>query len=68
MTHFKTSYQEFVQSSFSPLIAAMCSPLVEETCKKNNLSFTELIQPFCKLSNEGRTRLNYVYPTKITFE
>ncbi|XP_054278415.1 trafficking protein particle complex subunit 8 isoform X2 [Macrosteles quadrilineatus] len=56
MSHFKVSYQEFIQHSFSPSIAVMCSPLVDDICKKNNLSFTELIQPFCKLQVEASYR------------
>ncbi|XP_046661954.1 trafficking protein particle complex subunit 8 isoform X1 [Homalodisca vitripennis] len=56
MSHFKMSYQDFIQSSFSPLVAVMCSPLVDQICKKNNLSFTEMIQPFCKLNSEASFR------------
>jgi hypothetical protein len=57
MSHLKISYQEFIQNSFSPMVAVMCSPLVEDACKKNNLSFIELVQPFCKLKTEGMLRI-----------
>lgn len=56
MAHQKLSPQEFIQNSFCPLVAAMCSPLIEQTCRKNNLSFTEMVQPFCKLNTEANFR------------
>uniref|UniRef100_A0A1B6D9P4 Trafficking protein particle complex subunit 8 n=1 Tax=Clastoptera arizonana TaxID=38151 RepID=A0A1B6D9P4_9HEMI len=52
----KITPQEFIQNSFSPVIGSFCSPLVEKTCKKNNLTFTEMIQPFCKLTAEANFR------------
>lgn len=56
MAHQKLTPQEFIQNSFCPLVAAMCSPLVEQACRKNNLSFTEMVQPFCKLNTEANFR------------
>ncbi|XP_075215467.1 trafficking protein particle complex subunit 8 homolog l(3)76BDm isoform X2 [Lycorma delicatula] len=53
MANLKLTSQEFIQNSFCPLIASMCSPLVDQVCQKNNLTFSELIQPFCKLSTEA---------------
>lgn len=35
------------------MVAVMCSQLVDQACKKNNLSFVEMLQPFCKLNTEG---------------
>ncbi|XP_063616644.1 trafficking protein particle complex subunit 8 [Cydia splendana] len=48
--------QEFIQSSFSPIIAVLCSPKVEHVTSKNNLSFTELLQPFGSMDWEGQIR------------
>lgn len=45
--------QEFIQNAFSPMVAVMSTPLVEQACQKNNVSFIELLQPFCKLNIEG---------------
>lgn len=45
--------QEFIQDSFSPIIAILCSPKVENVVSKNNLSFTELLQPFTTMDFEG---------------
>ncbi|XP_046999759.1 trafficking protein particle complex subunit 8 isoform X1 [Schistocerca americana] len=56
MAQCKLTPHEFIQNAFSPLIAAMCSPLVDQACQKNNLSFTEMIQPFCKLNTEAHFR------------
>lgn len=53
MAQCKLSPQEFVKNSFMPQVAVICSSKAEETCRKNNLSFTELLQPFCKLGTEG---------------
>lgn len=64
MAHQKLSPQEFIQNSFCPLVAAMCSPLVEQTCRKNNLSFTEMVQPFCRLNTEGNG--SYIYVVHLT--
>lgn len=46
--------QEFIKNAFTPQIAVMCSPTVEQICQKNNLSFIELCQPFCKLNSDGK--------------
>lgn len=56
MAQCKLTPHEFIQNAFSPLIAAMCSPLVDQACQKNNLSFVEMIQPFCKLNTEAHFR------------
>jgi len=39
--------QAFMQRTFPPLIGSLTSPSVENICQKNNLSFVELLQPFC---------------------
>ncbi|XP_059050449.1 trafficking protein particle complex subunit 8 isoform X2 [Achroia grisella] len=48
--------QEFIQSSFSPIIAILCSPKVDNIVSKNNLSLVELLQPFANLDWEGQFR------------
>ncbi|XP_073962883.1 trafficking protein particle complex subunit 8-like isoform X2 [Choristoneura fumiferana] len=48
--------QEFIQNSFSPVVAVLCSPKVDNITAKNNLSFTELLQPFTSLDFEGQIR------------
>ncbi|XP_039278190.1 trafficking protein particle complex subunit 8 [Nilaparvata lugens] len=53
MANLKLSSYDFIQNSFCPLIATFCSPKVDQTCRKNNLSFTELVQPFCKIGSEA---------------
>ncbi|KAL5275881.1 TRAPPC8 family protein [Megaselia abdita] len=47
---------EMVRNIFSPLVSVVTSPLVDEICHKNNLSFVELLQPFSKLSSEAQIR------------
>ena len=44
---------EFVQSAFCPMVAVMCSEDAEKVCQKNNLSFVEMVRPFCHLTTEG---------------
>lgn len=46
--------KEIIQNVFSPLIGVLCSPQADELCYKNNLSFVELMQPFSKLTNDGK--------------
>lgn len=48
--------QEFIQSSFSPIVAVLCSQKVENIVSKNNVTFPELLQPFCNLDWEGQFR------------
>ncbi|KAL3290126.1 hypothetical protein HHI36_023491 [Cryptolaemus montrouzieri] len=52
MANCKQSPQEFIKTAFIPQIAVICSPQAEQCCEKNNLSFVELLQPFCKLNND----------------
>ncbi|CAH2050377.1 unnamed protein product, partial [Iphiclides podalirius] len=50
------SAQEFIQNSFSPIIAVLCSPRINTLVSKNNLTFSELLQPFASLDWEGQFR------------
>ncbi|XP_015513137.1 trafficking protein particle complex subunit 8 isoform X1 [Neodiprion lecontei] len=56
MAQCKLTPQEFISNCFSPQIAAVCSTAAENTCQKNNLTFIELLQPFCKLNAEGHIK------------
>ncbi|XP_029285270.1 trafficking protein particle complex subunit 8 isoform X2 [Cottoperca gobio] len=50
------SVQEFVQDSLVPMVAVLCSEEAERVTRKNNLSFAELLRPFCRLTSEGHIR------------
>ncbi|CAH0695186.1 unnamed protein product [Spodoptera exigua] len=54
MARLGKTAQEFIQDSFSPIIAVLCSPKVENVVSKNNLSFTEMLQPFSTMDWEGQ--------------
>lgn len=54
MAQCKITAREFITNAFSPQVAAVCSEAAEATCQKNNLSFIELLQPFCRLNAEGK--------------
>lgn len=60
MAQCKLTPQEFISNTFSPQVAAVCSPAAENTCQKNNLTFIELLQPFCKLNAEGQIFIQHV--------
>ena len=53
MAQCKLTAREFIVNCFSPQVAAICSPNAEATCQKNNLTFIEMLQPFCKLDSTG---------------
>lgn len=53
MAQCKLTPREFIGNTFSPQIAVVCSTAADAACQKNNLSFVELLQPFCKLNTEG---------------
>lgn len=54
MAQCKLTPREFIGNTFSPQIAVVCSAVADAACQKNNLSFVELLQPFCKLNTEGK--------------
>ncbi|XP_025115248.1 trafficking protein particle complex subunit 8-like isoform X3 [Pomacea canaliculata] len=56
MSQCKQTAEEFIQSTFSPNVAVLCSADAELLCQKNNLTFQQLIQPFCRLSSEVHIR------------
>lgn len=53
LTSQNISPRDIVQNVFSPLVGVICSPLAEEICHKNNLTFAEMLQPFSKLTSDG---------------
>lgn len=53
MAQCKLTPREFIGNAFSPQIAVVCSTAADVACQRNNLSFVELLQPFCKLNTEG---------------
>ena len=53
MAQTKKSVSEFIQDAFCPMVTVLCSYDAESICRKNNLTFAELIQPFCRLPSEG---------------
>ncbi|XP_076111682.1 trafficking protein particle complex subunit 8-like isoform X2 [Mytilus galloprovincialis] len=56
MAQCKQNAQEFVQNTFNPHVAVLCSRDAEVLCQKNNLTFVELVQPFCRLTSEVHIR------------
>ncbi|XP_054880101.1 trafficking protein particle complex subunit 8 isoform X2 [Poeciliopsis prolifica] len=50
------SVHEFIQDSFVPKIAVLCSAEADRVTRKNNLNFVELLKPFCRLTSEGHIR------------
>ncbi|KAG8041820.1 hypothetical protein G9C98_007124 [Cotesia typhae] len=52
MAQCKLTPREFISNAFSPQIGAVCSAAADAVCQKNNLSFIELLQPFCNLTTE----------------
>lgn len=50
------SVQEFIQDSFVPMVAVLCSEDAERVTRKNSLSFPELLRPFCRLTSDGHLR------------
>ncbi|XP_050396209.1 trafficking protein particle complex subunit 8 isoform X1 [Patella vulgata] len=56
MAKCKQTAEEFIQNTFSPHVAVLCSAEAEVLCQKNNLTFVQLVQPFCRLATEVHTR------------
>ena len=53
MAQRKKSEIEFIQDTFCPQVAVLCSYDAEVVCRKNALTFVELVQPFCRFSGES---------------
>ncbi|XP_061593405.1 trafficking protein particle complex subunit 8 isoform X2 [Cololabis saira] len=50
------SVLEFIQDSFVPMVAVLSSKEADRLTRKNNLNFSELLRPFCRLTSEGHIR------------
>ncbi|CAH2285036.1 trafficking particle complex subunit 8 isoform X1 [Pelobates cultripes] len=50
------SVSEFLQGAFIPQVAALCSEEADKLSRKNQLTFCELVRPFCRLSTEVHMR------------
>uniref|UniRef100_A0A7M5V1Y5 Trafficking protein particle complex subunit 8 n=2 Tax=Clytia hemisphaerica TaxID=252671 RepID=A0A7M5V1Y5_9CNID len=48
--------QEFINSVFPAVVGALASEDAEAICQKNNLSFVELVRPFCQLDSDAQIR------------
>lgn len=53
--------KDILQNVFSPLVGVICSPQADEICQKNNLSFVEMLQPFTRLSTDGKSTTTKTY-------
>ncbi len=54
MAQCKQTAQEFIQEALAPSVAVLCSHDAQLLCQKNNLTMVEMMQPFCRLTSEGR--------------
>ena len=54
MAQRKKSEIEFIQDTFCPQVAVLCSYDAEVICRKNSLTFVELVQPFCRFNGESK--------------
>ena len=48
---------QFIAEAFRPRVAVMASPEVEAICMKNDLTLTELLQPFNKVNQDGESAM-----------
>ncbi|XVF07518.1 hypothetical protein REPUB_Repub06bG0146000 [Reevesia pubescens] len=46
-----TSLGRMLLEEITPVVMVLCTPLVEESCLKNGLSFIQMLSPFCDFSN-----------------
>ena len=54
MGSLEQSATDFITGVFPVVVGALASEDAESLCQKNDLSFVELIRPFCQLDSEGR--------------
>lgn len=67
MAHRKKSEVEFIQDTFCPQVAVLCSYDAEVVCRKNSLTFVELVQPFCRFNGESILNPNNYSKNKNNF-
>lgn len=53
-----TTLGRMLLDEISPVVMVLRTPLVEESCRKNGLSFTEMLSPFCNFNNIDGTSPN----------
>ncbi|KAG4151959.1 hypothetical protein ERO13_D04G091900v2 [Gossypium hirsutum] len=46
-----TSLGKMLLEEITPVVMVLCTPLVEESCLKNGLSFVQMLSPFCDFTN-----------------
>ena len=49
---------EFIRKTFAPQVSVLYSKDADLITKKSNLTFVELLQPFCRLKAEGNININ----------
>lgn len=45
---------DFLVGAFPIVVGAIASEDAESLCQKNDLSFVELLRPFCQLDSDGK--------------
>ena len=58
MTKCAQNSYDFLRDVFSPTVAVLTSEDAETICQKNDLSFVEMLRPFCQLTNDGMELVN----------
>ena len=59
------SAESFIKRSFCMHVAAVCSEEAELRVRKNNLTFCEMLRPFCHLSVEGTWTRNKLLRARV---
>ena len=49
------SIESLIKSAFALQVAVQCAEDVEVICKKNSLTFAELLRPFSQLNTQGES-------------
>ena len=65
MAQRKKSEIEFIQDTFCPQVAVLCSYDAEVICRKNSLTFVELVQPFCRFSGESKIKFPNILKSSL---
>ena len=47
----RTPLGEMLLDEITPVVMVLGTPLVEEACLKNGLSFVDMLSPFCEFDN-----------------
>src|SRR5687768_13181959 len=68
MAKCNLSAKELTVDTFSPRVAVLCSPAAQTICDKNNLKFTQLIQPFTSFTTARKHFLFLSYHASVQNE